>query len=294
MKSGFITIAGRPNAGKSTLLNRITGEKIAAVSAKPQTTRNSITGIVTDNDCQMVFIDTPGIHNPKNKLGEFMIKKVDESVKSVDVIVMMADVGDKLDENVKIAESLSRSGIPLILAINKIDTVPKEKILEVISVLSEKANFEEIIPISAKNGDGVDIVVTEIKKRLPEGPMYFPEDYVTDQPEKQIAAEIIREKALWYLDKEVPHGIAVEIESFKEQENGTVKITAAIYCEKKSHKGIIIGKNGAMLKKIGQAARLDIEKFLDTKVYLELWVKIKEDWRNSDFMLKNFGFKNDN
>lgn len=294
MKSGFITIAGRPNAGKSTLLNGITGEKIAAVSAKPQTTRNSIIGIVTDNDCQMVFIDTPGIHNPKNKLGEFMIKKVDESVKSVDVIVMMADVGDKLDENVKIAESLSRSGIPLILAINKIDTVPKEKILEVISVLSEKANFEEIIPISAKNGDGVDIVVTEIKKRLPEGPMYFPEDYVTDQPEKQIAAEIIREKALWNLDKEVPHGIAVEIESFKEQENGTVKITAAIYCEKKSHKGIIIGKNGAMLKKIGQAARLDIEKFLNAKVYLELWVKIKEDWRNSDFMLKNFGFKNDN
>ncbi len=294
MKSGFITIAGRPNAGKSTLLNGITGEKIAAVSAKPQTTRNSIIGIVTDNDCQMVFIDTPGIHNPKNKLGEFMIKKVDESIKSVDVIVMMADVGDKLDENVKIAESLSRSGIPLVLAINKIDTVPKEKILEVISVLSEKANFEEIIPISAKNGDGVDIVVTEIKKRLPEGPMYFPEDYVTDQPEKQIAAEIIREKALWNLDKEVPHGIAVEIESFKEQENGTVKITAAIYCEKKSHKGIIIGKNGAMLKKIGQAARLDIEKFLNAKVYLELWVKIKEDWRNSDFMLKNFGFKNDN
>ena len=290
MKSGFITIVGRPNAGKSTLLNKILGEKIAAVSNKPQTTRNSITGIVTENDCQMVFIDTPGIHNPKNKLGKFMIKEVDESVKSVDIIVFMVDVCDRLEENFKIVENIKRQGAPIILVINKIDTVEKERILGVIAALSEKAEFQEIIPISARFGDGVSIVVEEIKKLLPEGPMYFPDDMITDQPEKQIAAEIIREKALWCLEKEVPHGIAVDIEAFKEQDNGVVKITAAIYCEKKSHKGIIIGKNGAMLKKIGQLAREDIEKFLDAKVYLDLWIKIKEDWRNSDFMLKNFGF----
>ena len=290
MKSGFITIVGRPNAGKSTLLNRITGEKIAAVSAKPQTTRNSIRGIVTDNECQMVFIDTPGIHNPKNKLGKFMIKEVDESVKSVDVIVMMVDVNDKPENNLSIAESVKRQGVPVILAINKIDSNAKEKILEIISVLSKDFEFDEIIPISAKTGDGVDLVVSEIKKRLTDGPMYFSEDYITDQPEKQIVSEIIREKALWCLDKEIPHGIAIDIEQFKEQPNGLIKITASIYCEKKSHKGIIIGKQGQMLKKIGELARHDIEKFLDTKVFLELWVKIKEDWRNSDFMLKNFGF----
>lgn len=290
MKSGFITIVGRPNAGKSTLLNKILGEKIAAVSNKPQTTRNSIIGIVTEDEYQMVFIDTPGIHNPKTKLGKFMIKEVDESVKSVDIIVLMVDVNDKIEENFKIVENIKNQGVPVILAINKVDTVEKEKILGVIAALCDKAEFDEIIPISAKHGDGTDIVVEEIKKRLQEGPMYFPDDMITDQPEKQIAAEIIREKALWCLDKEVPHGIAVDIEAFKEQENGVIKITAAIYCEKKSHKGIVIGKNGAMLKKIGQLAREDIEKFLDAKVYLDLWVKIKEDWRNSDFMLKNFGF----
>ena len=290
MKSGFITIVGRPNAGKSTLLNKILGEKIAAVSNKPQTTRNSITGIVTENDCQMVFIDTPGIHNPKTKLGKFMIKEIDESVKSVDVLVFVVDVNDRLEENFKIVENIKNQDVPMILVINKVDTGAKENILGVISALSEKADFEEIIPISAKFGDGVELVVEEIKKRLPDGPMYFPDDMITDQPEKQIASEIIREKALWCLDKEVPHGIAVDIEAFKEQENGVIKITAAIYCEKKSHKGIVIGKNGTMLKKIGQLAREDIERFLDAKVYLDLWVKIKEDWRNSDFMLKNFGF----
>ncbi len=292
MKSGFVSIVGRPNAGKSTLLNAITGEKIAAISDKPQTTRNTILGIITDRESQVVFMDTPGIHKPKTKLGEFMIKQVDNSVKSVDMIVVVTDACDITDADEDIAKSMKDCGVPVLLVINKIDVVEKEKLLEIIARFSATGGFDEIIPISALKKDGVGIVLDEIKKRLEDGPMYYPDDYVTDQPEKNIAAEIIREKALWCLDKEVPHGIAVEIEKFKETENGRVNIGAVLYCEKKSHKGIIIGKNGAMLKKIGTLARRDIERFLGTEVFLETWVKVKEDWRNSDFLLKNFGFDN--
>lgn len=289
MKSGFIAIIGRPNAGKSTLLNRIAGEKIAAISSKPQTTRTKITGIVTNENCQMVFVDTPGIHFPRNKLGQFMVKEAKDAVKSVDVIVLTVDSMAKEGENDNIIEGLKNEKIPVILVINKIDLVEKEKLFPLIDGYSKKMDFDAIVPICAANGDGVGILKTEIEKRLDEGPLYFLEDMLTDQPERQIAAEIIREKALWCLSKEVPHGIAVEIETFKEKES-SVHIDAVIYCEKSSHKGIIIGKGGLMLKKIGQQARESLERHLNKKVCLKLWVKVKEDWRNSDILMKNFGY----
>ncbi len=294
MKSGFVAIIGRPNAGKSTLLNAFTGEKIAVISDKPQTTRNNILGIVNDKDAQVVFMDTPGIHRPKNKLGEFMVKEAQNSVKGVDAVILVVSVDDNPSVNDDIIDNIKNSDVPVLLVVNKTDSTEKENILPLIASYSEKMTFDEIIPISALKGDGVDIVYKEILKRLQEGPMYFPDDMVTDQPEKQIVAEIVREKALWCLDKEVPHGIAVEITEFKERPDGSVYVGVTINCEKKSHKGIIIGKNGSMLKRIGQKARIDCEKFLGTKVFLELWVKIKEDWRNSDFLIKNFGFDNKN
>ena len=294
MKSGFVAIIGRPNAGKSTLLNAFTGEKIAVISDKPQTTRNNILGIVNDKDAQVVFMDTPGIHRPKNKLGEFMVKEAQNSVKGVDAIILVVSVDDNPSVNDDIINNIKCSDVPVILVVNKTDSTEKENILPLIAEYSQKMTFDEIIPISALKGDGVDIVYRQILCRLEDGPMYFPDDMVTDQPEKQIVAEIVREKALWCLDKEVPHGIAVEITEFKERADGSVYVGVTINCEKKSHKGIIIGKNGSMLKKIGQKARIDCEKFLDTKVFLEIWVKIKEDWRNSDFLIKNFGFDNKN
>lgn len=290
MKSGFVSIIGRPNAGKSTLLNALNGEKLAVVSDKPQTTRNTITGIYTDNEKQIVFLDTPGLHKPKTKLGEFMMKEAENAISAVDVVLLVIEPGHDYD-NQNIIEGLKGIDAPVILVINKIDIFEKENLLEIIAKYSSLFEFAEIIPVSAKNGDGVKLVMEAIVSRLEEGPMYFPEDMITDQPEKQIAAEIVREKALWCLDKEVPHGIAVEISSFKENNRGILEIGATIYCEKSSHKGIIIGKNGVMLKKIGSLARRDMERFFDGKIFLELWVKVKEGWRDSDFLLRNFGYE---
>lgn len=292
-KSGFCAIIGMPNVGKSTLLNTIAGQKIAIISDKPQTTRNKILAIYSAPSEQIVFTDTPGIHNPHNKLGEYMVKMANESMRDTDVILFVVDATKGIrDMEREIAKNIDKIGIPCILVINKVDAVKKEDLLPMIADYSSINDFEAIIPISAKENDGVDSLITTISDYMEEGPMFFDEDMVTDQPEKAIAAEIIREKMLWLLDKEVPHGIAIEITKMKEK-NKITEIFATIYCERKSHKGIIIGKNGDMLKRIGTMARADIEKMLDKKVYLELWVKIKTDWRNSDFLIKNFGYRED-
>lgn len=292
-KSGFCAIIGMPNVGKSTLLNTIAGQKIAIISDKPQTTRNKILAVYSTDAVQIIFTDTPGIHNPNNKLGEFMVKAANESMRDTDVVLFVVDAtkGIRAKER-EIAENISKLGIPSILIINKIDMIKKEDLLPMIADFSNINNFDDIIPISAKEADGVPALLSILEDYLEEGPMFYDEDTVTDQPEKQIAAEIIREKMLWLLEQEIPHGIAIEITRMKEKKNIT-EINATIYCEKKSHKGIIIGKNGDMLKRIGSLARGDIEKMLDKKVYLELWVKIKNDWRNSDFLIKNFGYKED-
>lgn len=290
-KSGFCAIIGMPNVGKSTLLNTIAGQKIAIISDKPQTTRNKILAVYSTAEEQIIFTDTPGIHNPHNKLGEYMVKMANDSMRDTDVILFVVDASKGIrDMEREIAENIGKINIPCILVINKVDMVRKEKLLPMIADYSSMNDFEAIIPISAKNNDGVDQLLDRISDNLEEGPMFYDKDTVTDQPERAIAAEIIREKMLWLLDKEVPHGIAIEITGMKEKNNIT-NINATIYCEKKTHKGIIIGKNGEMLKKIGTLARGDIEKMLDKKVYLELWVKIKTDWRNSDFLIKNFGYK---
>ncbi len=290
-KSGFAAIIGMPNVGKSTLLNLIAGQKIAIISNKPQTTRNKILAIHTTDDYQIVFTDTPGIHRPHNKLGEFMVKVANESMNEMDVVLFVVDATRPINEMEKeIALNIDKTGVPAILVINKVDAVKKEDLLPIIADYSSLHEFSSIIPLSAKTGDGADLLLKDIEDLLPEGPMFYYEDMVTDQPEKQIAAEIIREKMLWLLDKEVPHGIAIEIEKMQELSDIT-KIYAVIYCEKGSHKGIVIGKNGEMLKKIGQKARADIEEMLDKKVYLELWVRVKNDWRNSDRMIKNFGYE---
>lgn len=290
-KSGFAAIIGMPNVGKSTLLNLIAGQKIAIISNKPQTTRNKILAIHTTDDYQIVFTDTPGIHRPHNKLGEFMVKVANESMNEMDVVLFVVDATRPINEMEKeIAMNIDKTGVPAILVINKVDAVKKEDLLPIIADYSSLHEFSSIIPLSAKTGDGANLLLKDIEDLLPEGPMFYYEDMVTDQPEKQIAAEIIREKMLWLLDKEVPHGIAIEIEKMQELSDIT-KIYAVIYCEKGSHKGIVIGKNGEMLKKIGAKARADIEEMLDKKVYLELWVRVKNDWRNSDRMIKNFGYE---
>jgi GTP-binding protein Era len=294
-KSGFVSIVGRPNVGKSTLLNKLTGEKIAIMSDKPQTTRNTIKSVVTGTDFQIVFMDTPGIHKPKTKLGNYMVGAAKNTISEVDTVLFLIEAIDKSPGagDLLILEQLEKEGVPVILIINKIDIVKKDALLEVIANYSSKLKFESVIPISALNGEGTDAVMDEIKKLLPEGPQFFPEDMLTDQPEKVIAAELIREKILTLTDEEVPHGTGVEILSFKEREGkNIIDIQATIYCEKASHKGIIIGKGGSMLKKIGSLAREEMEKFLDTKVNLQLWVKVKPDWRNSDNMLKELGYKN--
>ena len=292
-KSGFCAIIGMPNVGKSTLLNKIAGQKIAIISDKPQTTRNKILAIYSTDEMQIVFTDTPGIHNPHNKLGEYMVKMANESMRDTDVILFVVDasrgIRDMEREN---AKNIDKLGVPCILIINKVDLVKKEDLLPMIADYSSMNDFQAIIPISAKEEDGVEHLIDVISDYIEEGPMFYDEDMVTDQPEKAIAAEIIREKMLWLLDKEVPHGIAIEITKMKEK-NKITEIYATIFCERKTHKGIIIGKNGEMLKKIGSMARADIEKMLDKKVYLELWVKIKTDWRNSDFLIKNFGYRDD-
>ena len=292
-KSAMITIAGRPNVGKSTLINHLVGEKIAIVSHKPQTTRNRICGIITRGDTQLVFIDTPGFHKPRTKLGDYMVNVVKESVADVDVVLLLvepiASIGPQ--EGALIAQ-IKASKLPAILVINKIDTVEdKENLLAVIAAYSAAHEFDAVIPIAAKFGDGVQTLLSECEKYAADSPFFFPEDITSDQPERQVIAEIIREKLLWNLEREIPHGTAVEITKFSERDNGVIDVDATIYCEKASHKGIIIGKNGAMLKKISTAAREDCERFMGTKVFLQTWVKVKENWRDSDFLIRNFGYQ---
>ena len=291
-KTAMITIAGRPNVGKSTLTNFLVGEKIAIVSNKPQTTRNRIRGIVTKDDTQFVFVDTPGYHRARTKLGDYMVNVTQESIADVDMTILVVEpIASLGPQEEGLLQEIQADHCPVVLAINKIDTVEKEKLLEVISVYSQKADFEAIVPISAKTGDGVEDLLAVCKKHAVEGPFLFPEDITTDQPERQVMAEIIREKLLWCLDREVPHGTAVEINKFSERDNGIIDLDATIYCEKASHKGIIIGKGGEMLKKISSMARADCEKFMGPKVYLTTWGKVKENWRDSDFLVKNFGYK---
>ena len=291
-KTAMITIAGRPNVGKSTLTNYLVGEKIAIVSNKPQTTRNRICGILTREDVQYVFVDTPGFHKPRTKLGDYMVNVAKSSIADVDLTILVvepiASVGPQ--ENALI-EQIKATKSPAVLAINKIDTVEKDTLLEVINAYAKVAEFAAIIPICAKNGDGVEALLNECQKYALAGPFLFPEDSTTDQPERQVMAEIIREKLLWCLDREIPHGTAVEITKFSERDNGIIDLDATIYCEKASHKGIIIGKHGDMLKKISSMARTDCEKFMGTKVFLTTWVKYKENWRDNDFLVRNFGYR---
>lgn len=292
-KSGFVTLIGRPNVGKSTLMNHLIGQKIAITSNKPQTTRNRIQTVFTDERGQIIFLDTPGIHKAKNKLGEHMVSIALRTLNEVDVILWLVEpstfigAGDK-----EIVEKLNRTKTPVILIINKIDTVKKEEILAFIAAYKDLCDFKEIVPVSALKGENTDSLIEILYKYMPEGPMYYDEDTITDQPEKQIVAELIREKSLRLLSEEIPHGIAVVIDRMKEREDskeGLMDIDATIICERDSHKGIIIGKGGAMLKKIGTGARKDIENLLDCHVNLKLWVKTKKDWRNSDFLIKNYG-----
>ena len=290
-KSAMITIAGRPNVGKSTLTNYLVGEKIAIVSNKPQTTRNRICGIVTRGNTQFVFVDTPGYHRARTKLGDYMVNVARESIADVDATILVVEpIASIGAQEEGLIEKIKSSKSPAILAINKIDTVEKESLLEVIATYSATGVFDAIIPISAKTGDGVEQLLKLCEGYAVEGPFLFDDDVTTDQPERQVMAEIIREKILWNLDREIPHGTAVEITRFSERDSGIIDIDATIYCEKASHKGIIIGKQGAMLKKISSQARADCEKFMGTKVYLTTWVKVKENWRDSDFLVRNFGY----
>ncbi len=290
-KNAMITIAGRPNVGKSTLTNALVGEKVAIVSNKPQTTRNRITGIVARGDTQFVLMDTPGFHRARTRLGEYMDKVVRESVADVDAVLLVvepiASIGRQEEE---LIAQIKASGIPAVLAVNKIDTVEKGELLAVIAAYAAAYEFDAIIPISAKTGDGLEELLAQLGKYAVEGPHLFPDDMYTDQPEKQLCAELVREKLLWKLDKEVPHGTAVEVTRFAEREDGVIEIDVTIYCEKSSHKGIIIGKKGEMLRTIGEMARKDMERLLDAKVYLQTWVRVKENWRDSQFLLRNFGF----
>ncbi len=290
-KTAMITIAGRPNVGKSTLLNRLVGEKIAIVSNKPQTTRDRICGVVDRDGTQFVFLDTPGFHRPRTRLGDYMVDVVRRSVSDVDaVLLLVGPIPSVGTQERELMEQLKASGEPTILAVNKIDTVEKDKLLAVIAAYSQDFDFAAVIPISARTGDGVDELLEEIGRFAQPGPQLFPDGMVTDQPERQVIAEIVREKLLWCLDKEVPHGTAVEITKFSERDSGVIDVDATIYCEKASHKGIIIGKQGAMLKKIGALAREDCERFMGTKIFLQTWVKVKENWRDDLRLIHNFGF----
>jgi len=289
-KNGMFAITGRPNVGKSTLANALAGEKVAIVTDKPQTTRNRITAIRNRGECQFVFLDTPGFHKPVTKLGEYMNNVVTESVADVDAVLLVVEPEAYVGKPESILiDRIKAQKIPAVLVINKIDTVEPEKLLEVIAVYRNAFDFADYIPISAKNGDGIDIILDSIERFAVPGPPLFPEGQVSDQPDRQLVAEIIREKLLLTLDKEVPHGIAVAIDVFKEEKD-VVRIGATIYCERESHKGIIIGKSGARLKQVGMLARTDLERFFGTKVFLETWVKVKENWRQSDAQIRNFGF----
>ena len=293
-KSAMVTIAGRPNVGKSTLTNALVGEKIAIVSNKPQTTRNRICAVVNREDTQIVFMDTPGFHKARNKLGDYMDNVVHESIADVDAILLLVEpIPSVGTQEQLLLQRIRESRIPAILVINKIDTLAcKEDLFPVIAAYSAEHEFAAIIPISAKNQEGIDELFAEVTKFAQSGPQLFPDGMVTDQPERQVMAEIIREKLLWCLDREVPHGTAVEIDRFSEREDSDIiDLEATIYCEKASHKGIIIGKHGDMLKKISTMARTDCERFMGTKVYLRCWVKVKENWRDSDFLIKNFGYR---
>jgi GTPase len=293
-KAGFATIIGRPNVGKSTLMNYLIGQKIAITSNKPQTTRNKIQTVYTSEEGQIVFLDTPGIHKAKNKLGEYMVNVATHTLKDVDVILWLVEPSSFIGAGEKgIIEQLKRAKVPVILVINKIDMVKKEDVFAFIDTYRKEMDFDEIVPVSAKKGDNTEELIKCIMKYLPYGPAFYDEDTITDQPERQIVAEIIREKALHNLDEEIPHGIAVSIDQMKYKKD-IVDIDATICCERESHKGIIIGKNGLMLKKIGSTARFEIERLLECQVNLKLWVKVKKDWRDSDFLLKNFGYQENN
>ena len=290
-KTAMITICGRPNVGKSTLTNALVGEKIAIVSSKPQTTRNRISAVLNRGDTQLILMDTPGFHKPRTRLGDYMVKVVRESVADVDAVLLVvepiANIGAQEQE---LIGRIKESGAPSVLVINKIDTVEKAELLRVMALYSAAHPFDAIVPISAKRGEGLDELLSELQKYAAPGSQLFPDDMISDMPEKQICAELVREKLLLGLDKEIPHGTAVEVTKFSERENGIIDMDVTIYCEKDSHKGIIIGKKGAMLKKIGELARTDIEAFMGTKVFLQTWVKVKENWRDSNAQLRNFGF----
>ena len=291
-KTAVFTIAGRPNVGKSTLANYIAGEKIAIVSNKPQTTRNRIYAICSRGDTQLVFLDTPGYHKPKNALDSYMDKIVESSVAdNMDAVVLMVEpIAHIGRQEEALMQMIRTSGAPGVLAINKCDTVKKEELLAVIATYREDFPFEEIVPISAKSGEGVEELLKVLKGYAQEGPQLFPDDMVTDQPDRQIVAEIVREKLLYCLEHEIPHGTAVEVTRFIERDDEVIELDVTIYCERSSHKSIIIGKGGSMLKKIGEMARKDVERYMGTKVYLQSWVKVKENWRESDSMLRNFGY----
>ena len=291
-KSGFVAIIGRPNVGKSTLMNHLIGQKIAITSKKPQTTRNRIQTVYTCEDGQIVFLDTPGIHKAKNKLGEYMVNVAEQTLRDVDVVLWLVEPTTFIGAGEKhIAEQLEKINIPVILVINKVDTIKKEEVLQVIDTYRKLYDFAEIIPASALRGQNTDDIIQSLFKYMTYGPMFYDEDTVTDQPQRQIVAEVIREKALHALDEEIPHGIAVTIEKMRERKGqNIVEIEATIICEKDSHKGIIIGKQGSMLKKIGSNARFEIEKMLEEKVNLKIWVKVRKDWRDSDTLMKNFGY----
>ena len=293
-KTAIVSVVGRPNVGKSTLTNRLVGYKVAIVSNKPQTTRTRITGVLSEGDCQFVFLDTPGLHKPRSRLGDFMVKVVADTVNEVDAAALVVEprpVVGPAEES--LIAQIRANHMPSVLVINKVDTVPHEELLAVIAAYAEKHDFDAVVPVSARTGEGTEELLAELKKFALEGPALFPEDMVSDQPERQIAAEIIREKMLRLLDREVPHGVAVSVERWNEREDGLIEVNATIYCEKASHKGIIIGKNGEMLKKIGKAARLDMERNLDARVFLELWVKVREDWRNNAAQVRNFGYRDE-
>ena len=294
-KSGFVTLIGRPNVGKSTLMNRLIGQKIAITSDKPQTTRNRIQTVYTSEEGQIIFLDTPGIHKAKNKLGEYMVTVAERTLREVDLILWLVEPSTFIGAGERhIAEKLRQSNTPVILVINKIDTVEKQEILRFIDAYKDIVDFKEIVPVSALKGENTDELIKVMFEYLDEGPMFYDADTITDQPERQIVAELVREKALRNLSDEIPHGIAVAIDQMKERKGSSlIDIDATIVCERDSHKGIIIGKKGAMLKKIGTQARQDIENLLDCRVNLKLWVKVKKDWRDSDFLVKNFGYRKD-
>ena len=290
-KNAMVTICGRPNVGKSTLTNAFVGEKIAIVSNKAQTTRSRITGIVNSGDTQLVLMDTPGFHKPRNKLGDYMVNVVKESIPDVDLVLLVVEpIANIGPQEEALIERIKSSGCPSVLVINKIDTVEKEELLAVMALYAQAHDFAAIVPVSAKKNDGLDELLEIMKQYAQPGPQLFPDDMISDQPERQICAEIVREKLLLCLDKEIPHGTAVEVTRFSEREDGIIDMDVTIYCEKDSHKGIIIGKHGAMLKRIGELARKDVERFMGTKVYLQTWVKVKENWRDSLAQLRNFGY----